>query len=76
MLEFRFEVAYVAMDVSCNVLMGNGNWLPTWEFHLNEFGRVVGPRDFAAGTCEPWAEAWRKVAMGRASEQFEEWTKR
>jgi hypothetical protein len=68
-LEFRFEVAYVAINQDNEVLMaGNGgleSWCPIWDFHLNGFGRVIGPQDMAAAVHTPMAEAWRNCVAER-----------
>lgn len=64
-LAFRFCVAYVVMDASGAVLMGNGKWLPTFDFYLNGFGRTIGPQDTTAAENEKWAEHWRNACTDK-----------
>ena len=59
LLKFRFEYAYILRDENGMVLMPDGKWMPTFDFYLNEFGRVIGPQDFQAAFAEPFEKAWR-----------------
>lgn len=65
LVAFRFEVAYVARDQNGAVLMPDGNWLPTFDFRLNQFGRVMGPQDMACADNSPMAEAWRNACVDK-----------
>ena len=63
-VNFRFCRAWIAYDrFSKTVLMRNGTWLQVFDFYLNDFGRVIGPADFASADNGPMQTAWRSAAM-------------
>jgi hypothetical protein len=64
-VEFRFCIAWIVRDENKRVLMGDGTWMDTMDFHLTTPGHVIGMTDMASADAEKWAVEWRNAMADR-----------
>jgi hypothetical protein len=58
-VQFNFEVAWIVRDANRLVLMPDGQWAETLDFHLLTPGHVIGLADMATADAHGWAMEWR-----------------
>lgn len=68
-VEFRFEVCGVVFNASGDVLMDNGNWMPTITLYTSK-GILIGQRDMGTADNTEFETTWRGAYADRVREQL------
>lgn len=69
-VQFLFEIAWIVRDGEGRVYMPDGEWAPTFDFHLRTPGHVIGLRDMATADGRDWAHEWRAAMADRIQERL------
>lgn len=64
-VSFNFETAWIVRDVNRLVLMPDGQWAETFDFHLRTPGHVIGLADMATADAHGWSVEWRNAMADR-----------
>lgn len=64
-VEFNFEIAWIVRDSERRVLMPNGGWAETFDFHLRTPGHVIGLADMTTANAHEWSQEWREAMADR-----------
>lgn len=69
-IQFNFEIAWIVRDDQKRVLMPDGEWVETFDFHLRTPGHVIGLRDLQTADAHDWAPEWRAAMTDRINDQL------